>query len=458
MAIIRPRLTDYHNIALTQDEADFAIPFLDEDIPFCLDPFLLWKSPSYQDNSLYESISNSFNHLGYLTNSGHEAEAIEILTRASECDEVGLGFSGTRTGNRIGRTTAEKVLSLFRDIPQIKQGGFTHFEEIQLYVDQIAKDRISDIACNFLKSFLIDYTMDQCVKVGVPTQDVQIANVYDLRKRRFIDSETIRIPVNPETGKPLLLVPKRWLRKAPWINYDDYVKLYYTKEVLHDPDANPGRLSVLNFNRMNYDAVQSYVHAKERVQADCKNDPLFQAIPILSVKKKVDELKKLKTGISDKADKRYEDLIAQVMASMLYPHLDFAAEQSRTETGSLIRDLIFYNNRSHDFLKDIYDDFGTRQIVMEMKNVKYIERDHIYQLNRYLNDQFGRFGILVTRNPLPKPMFQNTIDLWSGQRRCIIALTDEDVSLMATCFEGKQRLPVEVVKARYIDFTRKCPS
>ena len=458
MALVRPRLTDHHNITLMQDEADFVIPFLDEDIPLCLDPFLLWKSPSYQDNSLYASISSSFNHIGHLANSGRDDQAIEVLTRASECDEVGLGFSESRTGTRIGRATAEKVLTLFRDIPQIKDSGFIHFEEIQLYVDQIAKDRISDIACNFLKSWLIDYTMDQCRRIEIPTQDVQIPNVYSLTQRRFIDSEKVCIPVNPETGKPLLLVPKRWLRKSPWINYDDYEKSYYATEVLHDPEANPERMSVLNFNRMNYDAVQTYVRSKERAQADCKNDPLFRPIPILSAKRKIAKLTKLPSGTADKADKQYEDLIVQVMASMLYPYLDFAAEQSRTESGAVIRDLVFYNNRNIDFLKDIYNLYGSRQLVLEMKNVKAIEREHINQLNRYLVDTFGRFGVLVTRNPLPKAMFQQTIDLWSGQRRCIIALTDEDISLMAQVFENKQRLPIEVLKAKYIEFTRKCPS
>ena len=31
--IIRPRLNDFHNLPFTQEEVDFAIPFLDEDIP-----------------------------------------------------------------------------------------------------------------------------------------------------------------------------------------------------------------------------------------------------------------------------------------------------------------------------------------------------------------------------------------------------------------------------------------
>ena len=71
-SIIRTRLNDFHNIPFTQEDVDFAIPFLDEDIPLYVDPFLLWKSPSQQDNALHTLITNSFNYLGFLTNKGDE--------------------------------------------------------------------------------------------------------------------------------------------------------------------------------------------------------------------------------------------------------------------------------------------------------------------------------------------------------------------------------------------------
>jgi len=112
------------------------------------------------------------------------------------------------------------------------------------------------------------------------------------------------------------------------------------------------------------------------------------------------------------------------MASRLYPHLDFATTQSRSDGGATIRDLIFYNNRSVDFLEEILRDYHSRQLVMELKNVQAIQREHVNQLNRYLVNEFGAFGVLITRHPLSGAMFTNTVELWSGQRRCIISLTD----------------------------------
>jgi hypothetical protein len=458
MTLIRPRLTDYHNILLAQEEIDFAIPYLDEDLPLCVDPFLLWKSPSQQDNALHSILIDSFNHLGYLVNHDNSTIAEAILINASECSEVGLGFSKTRKGLKIGQKAAQEILSLFKLIPEVKQNGFIHFETIQLYVDQISKDRISNIACSFLKSFLIDYTIEQCNKYGIPLSDVTIQNVYDPRSHNHIESEDVTLPSNPETNEPILLVPTRWLRKSPWINGDVYVSEYFPLKVLKKNKERPEKGEILNFNRQNYGIVQAFIREREQTSGQCVPDPLFSPIPVLSAKRKLNSILKLPTGTTDKADKKFESLIAQLMVSMLFPHLDFAAEQSRTESGVLIRDLVFYNNRSIDFMQDIYKDYGSRQIVMEIKNVKAIEREHINQLNRYLANEFGRFGILLTRNPLPKSMFKNTIDLWAGQRCCIIALDDQDLKTMYEIYENKQRIPIEVIKKKYIEFTRACPS
>lgn len=458
MALIRPRLTDYYRQSLAQAELDFAIPFLDEDIPLYVDPFLLWKSPSQQDQALHTTLVNSFNHQNWLLQKGREDEALRNLILASECNEVGLGVSAKKQGKRIGPGTASDILNLFRHIPEYGRFGFTHFEEIQLYIDGIAKDRVSDIACNFLKSFLIDYTIQQCQELGIPLARVKLDSLYDYRNYAFREEVEVELPVHPEHRTPILLVPKRWLRHVPWLSFEDYFAAYCPKDDVIHRQGSDERVKVLTYNRDYYGAVDAYVKAKERVAEDCKNDPLFKQIPIISARRKLSEIKALPTGTGDKADKKYENAVAQLLASLLYPHLDFADTQSRSDGGATIRDLVFYNNRSVDFLKEILDDYQSRQLVMELKNVRTIEREHINQLNRYLANEFGRFGVLVTRNPLPRAMLRNTIELWAGQRKCIITLTDADLELMVAVYESKQRLPLEVLKRSYIDFRRDCPS
>jgi len=456
MALVRPRLTDFYGVSSAQSELDFVIPFFGEDIPLYVDPFLLWRSPSHQDEALHTGLVNSFNRQNWLLHKGRENEAVRNLILASECDEVGLGLSANRKGKRIGEATAREMLQVFRAVPEYAKHGFTHFEEIQLYVDGISKDRISDIACSFLKSFLIDYTIEQCIRLGIPLERVTLQNIYDYKRQEFV-SGIVELPVNADTSAPILLVPKRWLRFVPWINFDDYFATACPKDDVVNRQGADDRVHVLLYNRDNYGMVADYVKAKERSADDCHNDPLFTQIPVTSAKRKLAEIKKLATGKGENADKKYEQAAATLLASLLYPHLDFAATQSRSEGGATIRDLVFYNNRSVDFLEEILQDYRSRQLVFELKNVHRIERDHINQLNRYLTNEFGAFGVLLTRHPLSKAMFNNTIQLWSGQRRCILALTDADLELMVQVFESKQRFPIEVLKKKYVEFRRACP-
>jgi hypothetical protein len=458
MTLIRPRLTDHYGIYKSQSELDFAIQFLDEDIPLYVDPFLLWKSPSLQDQALHTAITNSFNYLNFLVKKSREPEAIEILTQISECKEVGLGTSKTRRGVRIGKDQAHSILELFHKIPEYSQFGFTHFEIIQLYVSGISKDRVSDIACNYIKSFLIDFTIEQCEAHKIPMEGVIVESIYNYKTNSLDANQKLYLPVNPISKDPIIFTPKRWLRFTPWLNYEDYFKNYCPRDEIFNPNEPEDRVKVLTFNRDNYGAVEEYIKVKSKTSEDCKNDPLFTQIPVLSAKRKLNEILKLPSGKDDGADKLYEDLATELLASLLYPHLDFAQTQSRTESGRHIRDLIFYNNRDVDFLDEIFTDYDNRQLVIELKNVKKIERDHINQLNRYLQNGIGRFGIFLTRNPLDKAMFSNTIDLWSSQRKCIISITDEDLKLMVEVFESKQRAPIEVLKKKYIEFRRSCPS
>lgn len=453
MELIRPRLIDYFSIPITQEEVDFAIPFLDEDIPLYLDPFLLWKSPSQQDNSLHLALVNSFNHLGKLSSNDKE-KASQLLVEMSECSEVGLGNGKTKRGLKISNNTANEILNLFSSIPQINFHGFSHFEEIQLYINNISKDRISDIACNFLKSFLIDFTQDECKKYSIPMNSYTDYPVYNMRRGVMLQ-ENVQLPFNPENNMPILFVPKRWLRYTPWINYEDYFDNACIKRGHEDLID---KAKVLSYNRSNYDVIAAFISSKERMQEACRNDPLFKQIPVISAKKCLNSILTLPSGKTENADKKYEDNCVKLMASFLYPHLDFAQAQSRIESGTQIRDLIFYNNRSYEFLKDIYNSYDCRQVVFEMKNVQEVSRDHINQLNRYLSEQFGRFGIILTRNALKKNILQNTIDLWSGQRKCILCLTDEDLKMMTDVFESKQRDPIEVIKKKYVEFIRRCPA
>lgn len=107
---------------------------------------------------------------------------------------------------------------------------------------------------------------------------------------------------------------------------------------------------------------------------------------------------------------------------------------------------------------DLFDEFKCQQIVIELKNVKEVQNEHINQLNRYLSNSFGSFGIIFTRNKPPKKVIDNTISLWSGQRKCILILDDEDLKMMCQLYESKQRNPIDVINKKFAEFKRLLPA
>jgi hypothetical protein len=171
----------------------------------------------------------------------------------------------------------------------------------------------------------------------------------------------------------------------------------------------------------------------------------------------MDEIIRLPTGKGENADQKYEKAVGELMPTLLYPYLDFASVQSRNDNGVSIRDLIFYNTRSHDFLREIMDDYGSRQITFELKNVDSVNREHVDQLNRYLHPELGNFGVFITRHPLKKAERSRTIDLWSGQRKAVLTLTDEDLKQMVEVYDSKQRHPIDILTRSYVQFKRDCP-
>lgn len=52
-----PRLIDVFGVHFTQEEVDFAIPKLHEDIPLYVDPFLLWASEKANYRVLHDRVN-----------------------------------------------------------------------------------------------------------------------------------------------------------------------------------------------------------------------------------------------------------------------------------------------------------------------------------------------------------------------------------------------------------------
>ena len=240
------------------------------------------------------------------------------------------------------------------------------------------------MVCSLTKSFLIDFTIDQCKRHSIPTTEVILDEVFDYAGKKF-RTERLPLPVNPNTTAPLLLVPKRWLRFSPWINYDDY----FADACIKDGTIPRNRVAVLQFNRENYGMVQTLCSNRKN---ECNRTArTTRCLNRLRSHRRNENSKKSRNCQPEKT-RTQTNVTKNVLLS--YWHLFLISttrlrrkNKNRTDSGVLIRDLILYNNRSFDFLRDIFDQYESRQLVFELKNVREIEREHVNQLNRYLKER-----------------------------------------------------------------------
>lgn len=455
--IIRPRVTDFLGLSVPQSEVDFAIPRLHEDLPLCVDPFLLWSSKSELYQQLHARVLAFFGKLRLLVLSGHRPQAARLLLSCEEAVELGLGYAqGTKRGSAVGAGLASQVLDLFTGVPQLHEKDLNHIEAIQLLVPGIAEDRVSDLTASILKQFFIDFTVERAARYGLPRRDFALANVLDLDLLEWKGRVVASLPFNPSSGAPILLAPLDLLRRLPWINYDDFYKSHYAPLVL-PPDAARRRVqkeAVLAHNRVNYETVQAYVLAKEQLADQCRPTPLFEPTNLGALQRRLRGLANIEPGTA--GAKAYEDLCVALLPSLLHPELWYAASQARTIEGAHIRDLMFYNDGVTPFFRDLRDRLGARQVVFELKNVKALESEHVNQLYRYLDAEVGYFGVLVSRNPPSAAVRRNIVDLHSSKRATVLCLDDSDLNLMVSAAAASRR-PAEVLLKKHTEFVRLLP-
>jgi hypothetical protein len=456
-----PRLIDVFGAEFTQDDVDFAIPRLEQDIPLYVDPFLLWASEKPEYKHWHAAIVDFCHRVATLSVRA-PAEAKRLLAGCREEAALGLGYGArSRNGRSVGPTLVASIVQAHQEVPQLRQGTLRHLEELQLVIPKFAEDMVSDVSTAIVKPLLLDFTVQICAHLKIPTRLARVREVFDPRKGVWVPPAERPLPFNPVTGLPLLLVSLDLLRHLPWINYGNYFRAAYSPRVaLAGPSRgkklNVGKAEVLEFNARNYVEIERYVSEREALKRECEPDPLFKPLATNTIKAKIAEIKTLPTGKAGGVDRRYEDLIHDVLASAFFPALEFAESKVRTISGAHIRDLIFYNDGKTAFWKDLRERYDARQPVFELKNVAKLETEHVNQLHRYLDEEFGRFGILVTRNPVPPAVQQNIVDLHSSKRTMILCFDDRDIEFVVALLESG-RDATDICKRKYIELTRLLP-
>ncbi|TRO62492.1 hypothetical protein [Streptomyces sp. IB201691-2A2] len=210
-------------------EFDWFDPILENDTLLFVDPFLVFADTDADWHQAYGEMMEYFQSAFELLASSQLKPQHQYFKRTlslmefPEPSEFRLGFASKNSeGSGSGPGLAKKVVEAMSQAIRRGMVDIEHFEELGILVSGINKDRISDITCNLLKPRLIKYTQDICHTFDVPMQVRKIRHShYDEARSRWMDAEHL-VPVDPETDKPILLTPKRFLRELPTLSSDSW--------------------------------------------------------------------------------------------------------------------------------------------------------------------------------------------------------------------------------------------
>jgi hypothetical protein len=249
---------------------------------------------------------------------------------------------------------------------------------MQLLSAGIGPDRISDIAANLLKRSLIEYTQKQCAIWNIPlTAGAPINHVYDAVAQSWHDAYE-DLPTSSVDGSAILLVPRRWVRVLPWINYDDFLRTEFRaylsvrrEQARSDPKS---KQSVVSVTRRDVGLVERYVRLREQQGRDAK--PALDYIDEDACKE-AERLKQKLASIPPGRDAaaEYQQTTLEILNYLFNPDLIDGQPEVRTVDGTERRDIIFTNDSDETFWDYVRSSHDAILLMFEVKNKTEIDLD-----------------------------------------------------------------------------------
>lgn len=461
-----PNINEPLIAGISQFEVDFVIPRVGKDLPIGIDPFLMFKSREPHLAKLHDLLLEAFNRgVEYVKNG--ELEQAALLLDFPEVEEIGFGYAEKgKKGSGVGTYLSQLIIETLLDSPALQERGIKHIEEMQLVSLGIAQDRTSDIAANFLKEFLIEYTQKQCKLWDIPLiPGLPINHVFSFESATWYD-DYFDLPISPVDNTPILFVPRRIVRTLPWINYQDFFKMEFSaylrakrvkgRIAKKQSQGRPKKISkdqAVAIARKDIERIDRYIATKEadREKAQPSVNYLDNSLLVTGADDLKSRLSKLKPGVKDAGN--YQRTVLEILNFLFSPELIDGELEARTIEGTERRDIIFTNDSDLTFWSYLRAEHSAFVIMFEVKNSKELNNFYLNQVATYLGDRIGRLGFVVTRHELEEAQQKKAFSIYndSTPRKIILVLSDADMRQMID-MKCQGHDPMRYVQKMYRDF------
>lgn len=200
-------------------------PILGIDTRLFIDPSLIRETDIPEFKGTYIKIQDFFEKIIRLLKQAKQNSPKDIfwkkaftLFESGEIKGSNIGYSSkSNKGSGIGPKKKQRILTDIKSIINAGNDDPKIFELLGAFEDDVGPDLISDMITNILIKEFISYTQRICNELGVELKNLKFSKNYPAD----------RLPQNPYSKDPIILIPKEFLRDLPVAN--DFADLNWIK-------------------------------------------------------------------------------------------------------------------------------------------------------------------------------------------------------------------------------------
>ena len=447
------------------DDPQFKLPFVDfnlnGDVPLYIDPYAITKDPSELAAACHNCLLSYFQTLLAAIRSGNRTQIRRLLSgHLSEPKEIHLGVGKrARIGKGIGKVQESLVIEALANSTAAKSGVIQAIEELELHIDGIGPDKISDLVGNIILCHLSEYTEGMCAEYGIETNHIAVSGFWDPDKLEW-NGGYFNLPSRGNDA--YMLVPKRFVRHyKDLLNHSEFYTKYILstlqQELLSADDALvrtlkdgakriPTKKSISEDPRFPFskEFISQYItEHSEVMQAYRKGlmkrfKPVDPAVP--STKATVDDpdvlaiierLKGIMPGKAGAGD--YHSAIYELIQFIFDFALDDFGKEFKMDGGRSRIDIISNNIAGGGLFSEYKSIYRAFSVPMECKNYKTeLGNDEFNQIMERLGPKTSQLGMLFCRSITDVPTIIRHLKDRFLRHGCMILLFDDKlVELLA---------------------------
>lgn len=446
------KISEAFTLGLSQPELDFVDVDLERDAPLFVDPFAISQRLDSLSQECHLTLHAFFQRIVDAIRAGQGADAQALLLQLREPNETRLGYSTRRPqGAGIGAMQAGQLFAALQGSTAVQTGFLRSLEECELMIDGVARDKLSDLTTNVIRGHLAQYTRDQCALFSIAVRPVALAPSFNRDTGQW-EGNYFDLPV--WEGRPILLVPKFFVRYDPAYEagnyYNQYVLEYLRAEALTAASAlvrtlKDGRRVVrkkdlkrdfpfskrflYEFSRAHPEVLARYrddLAQIERRDRRAEVDPVDETTIAAALSA---ALPTIVPG-NDSASS-YHNLIIGAVEFLFFPQLIYPRKEHEIHEGRKRIDIVMENSARSGLFADlaIVRRYPAAHVFFECKNYgREVGNPEIDQLSGRFSRERGKVGFLCCRSFEDRNRFiMRCRDTFRDDRGLILPLEDQTV-------------------------------